>query len=99
MARFEHLPVYNRSFELTKACFRALEKMPRGHKKAIGDRIVNSSLRQTQIIVYANGAQNKEASLVKLILEIENKVLLLRVATDLKVLSLGEGLNMADLGS
>ena len=99
MARFEHLPVYNRSFELTKACFRELEKMPRGHKKAIGDRIVNSSLRQTQIIVYANGAQNKEASLVKLILEIENKVLLLRVATDLKVLSLGEGLNMADLGS
>jgi hypothetical protein len=91
MARFEHLPIYNKSFELTKACFRALEHMPRGHKASVGDRIVNSSIRQTQLIVYINGVEKKDIALVKLVLEIENMVLLLRVATDLKALSLGEG--------
>lgn len=91
MARFEHLPLYNRSYELLKACFRALEKMPRGHKKSIGERLVESALRQSQLIVFANGSQNKEKPLVQLVLEIENMVLLLRVATDLKAMSLGEG--------
>lgn len=91
MARFEHLPLYNKSYELLKACFCAIEKMPRGHKKTIGDRLVESALRQTQLIVFANGSRQKEGPLVKLVLEIENMVLLLRVATDLKALSLGEG--------
>ena len=45
---------------------------------------MNSALRQTQIITYANGVQNKELALAKLLLEIDNMVLLLRVATDLK---------------
>ena len=96
MARFEHLPLYNKSYELLKACFRALEKMPRGHKKSIGERLVESALRQTQLIVFANGSRNKEGPLVKLVLEVENMVLLLRIATDLKVLSLGEGHNMME---
>jgi len=96
MARFEHLPIYNKSFELTKACFRALERMPRGHKASVGDRIVNSAIRQTQLIVFANGVEKKDAALVKLILEIENMVLLLRVATDLKALSLGEGQQLVE---
>lgn len=34
MARFEHLPLYNKNYELLKACFRVLEKMPRGHSKS-----------------------------------------------------------------
>ena len=91
MARFEHLPLYNKSYELLKACFRVLEKMPRGHKKSIGERLIESALKQSQPVVFANGSEQKEKPLVQLVLEIENMVLLLRVATDLKALSLGEG--------
>jgi len=91
MARFEHLPLYNKSYELLRACFRALEKMPRGHKKSIGERLVESALKQSQLVVFANGSEQKEKPLIQLVLEIENMVLLLRVATDLKALSLGEG--------
>jgi len=91
MARFEHLPLYNKSFELLKACFRVLDKMPRGHKKSLGERLVESALKQSQLVVFANGSEQKEKPLVQLVLEIENMVLLLRVATDLKAMSLGEG--------
>jgi len=90
MARFEHLPLYNKSYKLLKATFCLLEKMPRGHKKSLGERVVESALRQSQLIVYANGSHDKDASLVKLVLEIENMVLLLRISTDLKAISLGE---------
>ena len=87
MARFEHLPVYTQSYGLTKACFRALEQMPRGHKSIIGDRLVQSALRQTQLIVFANGSTHKMKPLDALILEIENMTLLLRVAVDVQAIS------------
>lgn len=51
---------------------------------------MNSALRQTQIIVFANGVEGKSVPLSKLLLEIDTMVLLFRVATDLKALSLAE---------
>ena len=90
MARYQHLPLYQATYALTRESYRLRIKFPKTLKYDLGTSFCSSSLRCLRLIVLANGRTCKEPVLRELVLEIECIWTYARLLHDFRGLSGGE---------
>ena len=84
MARYDHLPIYKRGFDLliwTEQCVRGFSRY---HKYTLGSDLRNSVRDALKTIVEANNSRDRKPVLERLRLHLEELMLLVRVAKEVK---------------
>ena len=103
MARYQHLPLYQACYALTREVYRLRIKFPKTLKYDLGTTLCASAVRCLKLIVMANGRVSKEATLRELLLEIECLWTYSRLLHDLGGISTGEfkslSVRLAEIGS
>jgi hypothetical protein len=103
MARYEHLPIYKKCFDLMIWLEDVVRGFSRYHKYTIGSDLRNQARQVTKLVVEANSTPDKTAVLQRLRVELETLMLLVRVAKESKAFAnlnayqhaAGEVLNLA----
>jgi hypothetical protein len=90
MARYQHLPIYQTAYSLTREIYRLKIKFPKVLKNDLGELLCASSLRCIRCVIFANGSQKKIKPLQELLLEVETLWTFSRLAYDLQAISKGE---------
>jgi len=90
MARYQHLPVYQTIYSITRELYRLKIKFPKHLKNDLGELFCASGLRCIRCVIFANGSQKKMKALQELLLEVETLWTLSRLAYDLQGISKGE---------
>jgi hypothetical protein len=90
MARYQHLPVYNLIYLLTREVHRVHAKLPKTIKFTLGSGFFESSLKCLKGVIVANGSQSKLLALQEVSLEIEVMWTFLRLLYDFKGITKGE---------
>jgi len=67
-----------------------VNKFPKAEKFVLGQRIENTSLNVLEGIIIANQETNKEEALKKTAVELEKLRIFIRLAKDLKFISIGQ---------
>jgi len=83
MARYQHLPVYQTIYSITRELYRLKIKFPKHLKNDLGELFCASGLRCIRCVIFANGSQKKMKALQELLLEVETLWTLSRLAYDL----------------
>jgi hypothetical protein len=81
MARFQHLPLFQKCYSFSKEVYQLKLKLPQNFK---------SALKSTKLVILANGSENKERALKELFLEVQVIWVWLRLLVDLKAISTGQ---------
>lgn len=82
MARYEHLPIYRKAFDLLVWLENAVRNFPRYYKYSLGQDLRNSARGIVRSIVRANQKTNRRAELERLREDIEELLVLIRVAKE-----------------
>ncbi|MFH1263154.1 MAG: four helix bundle protein [Pseudomonadota bacterium] len=90
MARYQHLPLYQFCYALTRELYRLRIKLPKTLKHDLGSTLCSSALHCLKLIIVANGQPDKEPALRSLRLEIECLWTYSRLLYDLRGISAGE---------
>lgn len=90
MARYQHLPLYQGCYALSREVYRLKVKLPRCLKHDLGSMVFSSALRSVRLVIFANGAKRKQQAIQELLLEIELMWTLSRLLLDLNGISKGE---------
>jgi len=84
MARFEHLPIYKKSFDLLIWTEGVVRRFSRYHKYTLGSDLRNQVRQVLKTIVEANNSADRKPVLERLRLELETLMLLVRVGKEVK---------------
>ncbi len=90
MARTKHLQVYQSAYAFSLEMYKLKLRMPVSLKHDLGSMIFSTSLEIIQEITIANSSVEKVKSLQKVLLSIESLWPLLRMAEDLKSISVNQ---------
>lgn len=85
MARYEHLPIYKKAFELVKYFDKLARNFSRYNKYTYGLELRNLSREILMEIIRANNASNKVPYLVKIREKLEELKVTLRLCKELQV--------------
>jgi len=88
MAQYNHLPVFQTSYQLTLEIYQAARQFPREFKYSLGQILKEMASGLMNTIVEANSAEEKAESLERARLKLEQIRIHLRLASDLKILGL-----------
>lgn len=89
MSRYEHLPIFQKTYQLTLAIYRATGNFKREYKYTLGEKLKNISGGLLDLIAGVNRLDNKRELLDELDLKLETLRLHLRLAYDLGAISPG----------
>lgn len=81
------LPIVQKAYDVNLWLLRRIEKFPRGYKFTLGDRLQTTALDLCLALVEASHARSKERPLHRANRLLDQLRILLRLATDVKVLS------------
>jgi 23S rRNA-intervening sequence protein len=84
MARYEHLPIYKRSFDLLLWMENVVRNFSRYHKYTLGSDLRNVTRQVLKTIVEANSVQDRRIILERLRIELEELIVLVRIAKEVK---------------
>lgn len=84
MARYEHLPIYKKMFDLTVYVENIVKNFSRYHKYTLGSELRNLSRKTLVLIVKANSAENKRELLEEVRDNLEEMKITGRVCKELK---------------
>ncbi|MGA3211556.1 MAG: four helix bundle protein [Terriglobales bacterium] len=84
MARYDHLPIYKKSFDLLIWTENAVRNFSRYYKYSLGNDLRNSVREVLRTIVEANNTAERAAVLERLRIQLEDLMLLVRVAKEVK---------------
>ena len=84
MSRYEHLPIYKKSFDLWIWTETAVRSFSRYHKYTVGSDLRNQVRQIVKTVVEANNTLDKRAVLARLRLELETLMLLVRMSKEVK---------------
>ncbi len=84
MAKFEHLPIYKKAYDLTLYFEKIVRNFSRYHKYTVGSELREISREALQLIRRANNTSNKVPILEKLRERLEDLKLTIRLCKDLK---------------
>lgn len=84
MARYEHLPIYKKAFDLAVYFEKTAAGFSRYHKYTLGAELRDKSRDIVRLIVRANSARDKTPHLLELREELEALMLLLRLCKESK---------------
>lgn len=86
MARYQHLPVFQATYDLTLEIHKRVDNFPRVHRYSIGERIKIIGFDLLDIIIEANSAKDKSVFLEKAEKILEKLKIYVRVCFDLKIM-------------
>ena len=84
MARYEHLPIYKKAFDLTVHFEKVVAGFSRYHKYTLGTELRNRSREIVLTIIRANSSLNKTPHLMKLRNDLEELLLFIRLCKETK---------------
>jgi hypothetical protein len=87
MALHSTLPIYRVTYELLQVVTRITKDMPRDSKQSLGGKIREECIELTVLIYRANCSRDKRPHLETLQEHLEVAKLLLRLSTDMKLIS------------
>jgi hypothetical protein len=90
MARYQHLPLFQKTYAFSKEIFLLKSNLPKSLKHDLGGDLFASVLRCIKLIVFANGQKVRGKALTELGLEIQVQWVYLRLLHDLKAISAGQ---------
>ena len=103
VARYQHLPLYQACYALTRELYRLRGKFPKTLKYDLRTTACASAIRCLKLIVVANGRTAKEPPLRELLIEIECLWTYSRLLHDLRGVSSGEfktlSVRLSEIGS
>lgn len=86
MARYDHLPIFKKSYDLCLEIERQIKDFSRDYKYTIGTEIRELAYEIPALIMIANNQHNKKKYLEELWIKLEKLKLFIRLAFDLKCL-------------
>lgn len=86
MARYNHLPIFQRSYDLTLEIYRTTHNFPREYKYTLGQKMKEISNELLDWIVVINSQKNKTPYFSRIKLQTERLRIQVRVAHDLKII-------------
>jgi len=86
MAQTEHLPIYERAYDLCLYLEQVVRKFPRYHKYSLGQDLRDGARRVLRPVVRANAHADKAPVLLQIREEVEELKILLRLCHDAKAL-------------
>ena len=89
MSRYAHIPIFQKTYQLTLAVYKAADHFKKAHKYTLGDKLKNICGELLDLIVVVNKAEDKKISLEQLDIKLETLRIHLRLAFDLKTISPG----------
>lgn len=84
MARYEHLPIYKKTFDLLLYFEKIVRKFSRYDKYTIGADLRNTTRAILKLIVRANSSWEKKPVLEEIRTQLEELLILVRVAKEVK---------------
>ena len=84
MARYEHLPIYKKAFDLFLYFEKIVRKFSRYDKYTLGADLRDSARSVLKLIVRANSTQDKRPVLEEIRTQLEELMILVRVAKEVK---------------
>ncbi len=84
MARYEHLPIYKKSFDLTVHLEKVVAGFSRYHKYTLGTELRNCSRNVVLNIIQANANWDKVPELLQLRNRLEELLFLIRLSKEVK---------------
>ena len=84
MARYEHLPIYKKAFDLFLYFEKIVRKFSRYDKYTLGADLRDSARSVLKLIVRANSAHDKRPVLEEVRTQLEELMILVRVAKEVK---------------
>jgi hypothetical protein len=84
MARYEHLPIYKKAFDLAAHMEKVVAGFSRYHKYTLGTELRNRSREIVLVIIKANSSRDKTGHLMRLRNDLEELLLLIRLAKETK---------------
>ena len=85
MARYEHLPIYKKAFDLTKYFDTIVRNFSRYNKYTYGTELRNLSREILKGIIRANNATDKTAHLLQIREKLEELKIVIRLCKELQV--------------
>ena len=90
MARYDHTPIFHKTYVLTVNTYKATSSFKREYKYTLGEKTKLLCNDLLDLIVVVNSAENKLEPLEKLNNKLETLRIHLRLAFDLKAISRGQ---------
>ena len=84
MARYEHLPIYKKAFDLAVHFEKVVAGFSRYHKYTLGIELRNRSREIVLLIIRANSSRDKTSHLMQLRNDLEELLLLVRLCKETK---------------
>ena len=88
MSRYNHLPVFQHTYQLTLEIHRAVHQFPNEYKYTLVHTVKDLASELLNLIVAANSAEQKKDILESAKLKLEQLRIHVRLASDLKILGL-----------
>lgn len=88
MARYAHLIIFQKSYDLTLRFFRESQQFPREHKYTLGQEMKQVCLELLDAVIAANEATDKRPALHVASARLERLRVYTRLAYDLKVIGM-----------
>ena len=87
MAIHTNLPIYKDAYALLDVVTDLVKNMQRDHKRTLGDKMATEVIEITILVFRANVAQHKEPHLMELLERLQVIELMVRLATDKRLIS------------
>jgi four helix bundle protein len=88
MARYSHLPIFQKSYELIKWIYFCVSKFSKAEKYALGQKIKQTAMDFLDRIIRANGARDKTPDLEEAAQLLEILRIYIRLSYDLSLINL-----------
>ena len=88
MARYSHLPIFQKSYDLFKFLHQYVATFPRSEKYSLGQKIKDTNINFLDQIIRANNAKNKRLYLEEARQLLEILRIYLRLCYDLKLMGI-----------
>ena len=86
--RYSHLPIFQKSYDLTLRLFQETHSFSREHKFTIGQKMKDISLEMLDWIIIANSEKDKRPMLRQINLRVEKLRIYVRLCFDLKIIGI-----------
>ncbi len=86
MARYNHLPIFQQSYDLNLEIYRTTHNFPREYKYTLGQKLKEISNEIMDWIVVINSQRDKLPYFLKIKMQVERLRIQVRIAYDLKII-------------
>jgi len=90
MSESRELIIYQKHYDLMVYSFPIIARFPQNQRFVLGQQIENAMLEIGMMIVHANKLRQKKAKLYEIDIELEKLRFLIRLAKDLKMMSIAK---------